>query len=175
VDLGKVVRRCVDEGLAIKGGGHAMAAGVTLARERIADFTAFLNETLAESVEKVRAADALVIDATLSARGVTLDLLRRVEKAGPFGQGNPEPVFALPEQRLTDAMVVGEHHIRARLRSGDGASVEAIAFRCVGSPLGDALLRGRGDLFHVAARLSANSFRGVERVETRLVDLARVQ
>jgi single-stranded-DNA-specific exonuclease len=106
---------------------------------------------------------------------VTLDLLRRVEKAGPFGQGNPEPVFALPEQRLTDAMVVGEHHVRARLRSGDGASVEAIAFRCVGSPLGDALLRGRGDLFHVAARLSANSFRGVERVETRLVDLARVQ
>jgi single-stranded-DNA-specific exonuclease len=175
VDLGKVVRRCVDEGLAIKGGGHAMAAGVTLARERIADFTAFLNDTLAESVEKVRAADALVIDATLSARGVTLDLLRRVEKAGPFGQGNPEPVFALPEQRLTDAMVVGEHHVRARLRSGDGASVEAIAFRCVGSPLGDALLRGRGDLFHVAARLSANSFRGVERVETRLVDLAPVQ
>ncbi|CAJ0863187.1 Single-stranded-DNA-specific exonuclease RecJ [freshwater sediment metagenome] len=175
VDLGKVVRRCVDEGLAIKGGGHAMAAGVTLAREKIADFTAFLNDTLAESVEKVRAADALVIDATLSARGVTLDLLRRVEKAGPFGQGNPEPVFALPEQRLTDAMVVGEHHIRARLRAGDGASVEAIAFRCVGSPLGDALLRGRGDLFHVAARLSANSFRGVERVETRLVDLAPVQ
>ncbi|MGJ0505807.1 MAG: single-stranded-DNA-specific exonuclease RecJ [Methylocystis sp.] len=173
VDIGRAVRRCVDEGLAIKGGGHAMAAGVTVSRERLPDFAAFMNDTLAEPVEAVRAADALVIDAALSARGVTLDLLRRVEKAGPFGQGNPEPVFALPEQRLTDATVVGEAHIRVRLRSGDGASVDAIAFRAVGSPLGEALLRGRGERFHVAARLSENSFRGVERVETRLVDLAR--
>ncbi|GLI93245.1 single-stranded-DNA-specific exonuclease RecJ [Methylocystis echinoides] len=173
VDIGKAVRRCVDAGLAIKGGGHAMAAGVTLARDRVADFAAFMNDILAEPVERVRAADALVIDAALSARGVTLDLLRRVEKAGPFGQGNPEPLFALPEQRIADAAIVGEHHIRARLRADDGASVDAIAFRCVGAPLGDALLRGRGETFHVAARLSANSFRGVERVETRLVDLAR--
>ena len=72
-----------------------------------------------------------------------------------------------------DAAIVGEAHVRARLRSGDGASVDAIAFRVVGSPLGDALLRGRGELFHVAARFSASQFRGVERVETRIADLAR--
>ncbi len=175
VDIGKAVRQAVDLGLAIKGGGHAMAAGVTLSREKLADFRAFLNDALAEAVEAARGADALVIDAALSARGVGLDLLRRVEKAGPFGQGNPEPVFALPEQRLVDAAVVGERHIRARLRSGDGASIETIAFRCVGAPLGDALLKGRGDVFHVAARLSPNSFRGVERVEARLVDMARAE
>jgi single-stranded-DNA-specific exonuclease len=175
VDIGRAVRRAVDLGLAVKGGGHAMAAGVTLSRDKLSDFRAFLGDVLAEAVDAARDADALVIDAALSARAVDLELLRRVEKAGPFGQGNPEPVFALPEQRLTGAMVVGERHVRARLRSGDGASIETIAFRCVGAPLGDALLNGRGELFHVAARLSPKSFRGVERVEARLVDLARAE
>ncbi|QGM98880.1 single-stranded-DNA-specific exonuclease RecJ [Methylocystis parvus] len=175
VDLGKAVRRCVDLGLALKGGGHAMAAGVTLARGRLDEFRSYLNDALADAVDAARDADALVIDAAVSGRGVNIDLLRRVERAGPYGQGNPEPLFALPEQRLADAMVVGENHVRARLRSGDGATVEAIAFRAIGSPIGDALLRGRGEVFHVAARVSANHFRGVERVETRIADLARVQ
>lgn len=175
VDIGKVVRRCVESGLAIKGGGHAMAAGVTISRSKLDAFRSFMNDALADAVEAARDADALVIDAAVSGRGVSLDLLRRVERAGPYGQGNPEPVFVLPEQRVADARVVGESHIRARLRSGDGAVVEAMAFRSVGSPLGDALLKGRGDLFHVAARLSANQFRGVEKVETRIADLARVQ
>lgn len=175
VDLGRIVRRSVDLGLALKGGGHAMAAGVTLARDKIPEFRAFMNDALADIVDAVRGADALVIDAALAGRGVHIDLLRRIEEAGPYGQGNPEPLFALPEQRLTDAKVVGESHVRARLRSGDGATVEAIAFRAVGAPLGDALLKGRGELFHVAAKLSANQFRGMERVETRIVDLAKVQ
>jgi single-stranded-DNA-specific exonuclease len=172
VDLGKTVRRSVDLGLAMKGGGHAMAAGVTIPAAKIGDFRAFLEDTLAETVEAVRDAQALVIDATLTGRGVSLDLVRRVEKAGPFGQDNPEPVYALAEQRLADVLVVGERHLRARLRSGDGATVEAMAFGAVGAPLGDALQRGRGEMFHVAARLGANVFRGVEKVETRIADLA---
>ncbi|MCC3244057.1 single-stranded-DNA-specific exonuclease RecJ [Methylocystis sp. WRRC1] len=173
VDIGKTVRRAVELGLAVKGGGHAMAAGITVLADRVAALREFLNDALAEQVEAARGADALVIDAALSGRGVNLDLLRRVEKAGPFGQGNPEPLFVLPEQRIVDAAVVGTGHVRARLRSGDGASVDAIAFRAGGSPLGEALLGGRGERFHVAARLSANQFRGVERVETRIADLAR--
>lgn len=172
VDLGKAVRKAVDLGLAVKGGGHAMAAGVTVLRDRVDALREFLNDALADPVEAARDADALVIDAALTGRGVNLELLRRVEKAGPFGQGNPEPVFALPEQRIADAAVVGGKHVRARLRSGDGASVDAIAFRAVGSPLGDALLSGRGERFHIAARIGANLFRGVERVETRIADAA---
>ena len=173
VDLGLAVRRAVDLGLAAKGGGHAMAAGVTVAREKLGALREFLNDELAEQVEAARGLDALVIDAALSGRGVSVDLLRRVEKAGPFGQGNPEPIFALPEQRVADARIVGEDHVRARLRSGDGAAIDAIAFRAAGGPLGEALLNRRGERLHVAARLSANHFRGVERVETRIVDAAR--
>ncbi|MBG0801150.1 single-stranded-DNA-specific exonuclease RecJ [Methylocystis sp. H4A] len=175
VDLGAAVRRAVDLGLAVKGGGHAMAAGVTLARDKIDDFRAFLDEALAASVEAARLDDALVVDAAVAGRGVCLELLRRVERAGPFGQGNPEPLFALPEQQVTFAQTVGADHVRARLRSRDGATVDAIAFRAVHSPLGEALLRGDGAQLHVAAKLSRNVFRGIERVETRIVDLARVR
>jgi single-stranded-DNA-specific exonuclease len=175
VDIGRVVRQAVDCGLAAKGGGHAMAAGVTVAKERLDDLRIFLNDALFDAAEAARRADALVIDAAISARGVDLALLRRLEQAGPFGQGNPEPLFALPEHRIADAAVVGDSHVRVRLRSGDGASLDAIAFRSVGSPLGDALLSGRGERFHIAARLSPNRFRGVERVETRIVDVARLR
>ncbi|PWB91371.1 single-stranded-DNA-specific exonuclease RecJ [Methylocystis sp. MitZ-2018] len=175
VDLGAAVRRAVDMGLAVKGGGHAMAAGVTLARGKIDEFRAFLDEALEASVEAARLDDALVVDAAVAGRGVCLELLRRVERAGPFGQGNPEPLFALPEQQVTFAQTVGADHVRARLRSRDGATVDAIAFRAVQSPLGEALLRGDGAQLHVAAKLSRNVFRGIERVETRIVDLARVQ
>ena len=175
VDLGAAVRRAVEMGLAVKGGGHAMAAGVTLARGKIDEFRAFLDEALEASVEAARLDDALVVDAAVAGRGVCLELLRRVERAGPFGQGNPEPLFALPEQQVTFAQTVGADHVRARLRSRDGATVDAIAFRAVQSPLGEALLRGDGAQLHVAAKLSRNVFRGIERVETRIVDLARVQ
>ncbi len=175
VDLGSAVRRAVDLGFAVKGGGHAMAAGVTLARDRLDDFRIFLNESLEAAVEAARLDDALVVDAALAGRGVSLDLLRRVERAGPFGQGNPEPLFALPEQQVAFAQTVGADHVRARLRSRDGATVDAIAFRAASSPLGEALLKGDGAPFHVAAKLSSNVFRGIERVETRIIDLARVQ
>jgi single-stranded-DNA-specific exonuclease len=175
VDLGAAVRRAVEMGLAVKGGGHAMAAGVTLARGKIDEFRAFLDEALEAAVEAARLDDALVVDAAVAGRGVCLELLRRVERAGPFGQGNPEPLFALPEQQVTFAQTVGADHVRARLRSRDGATVDAIAFRAVQSPLGEALLRGDGAQLHVAAKLSRNVFRGIERVETRIVDLARVQ
>ncbi|MGJ0534828.1 single-stranded-DNA-specific exonuclease RecJ [Methylocystis sp.] len=175
VDLGAAVRRAVDLGLAVKGGGHAMAAGVTLARGKIDDFRAFLDEALGAAVDAARLDDALVVDAAVAGRGVCLELLRRVERAGPFGQGNPEPLFALPEQQVTFAQTVGADHVRARLRSRDGATVDAIAFRALHSPLGEALLRGDGAQLHVAAKLSRNVFRGIERVETRIVDLARVQ
>jgi single-stranded-DNA-specific exonuclease len=175
VDLGQAVRRAVDLGLAAKGGGHAMAAGVTLARDRLDEFRVFLNESLEAAVEAARRDDALVVDAALAGRGVSLELLRRLERAGPFGQGNPEPLFALPEQQVAFAQTVGTDHVRARLRSRDGATVDAIAFGVASSPLGEALLRGDGAPFHVAAKLSCNVFRGIERVETRIVDLARVQ
>ncbi len=104
VDLGRVVRAGVEAGVLIKGGGHAMAAGVTLARERLGDFRAFLEERLAAAVAEANANAALEIDGALTAGAATPALVHSIERAGPYGAGNPEPAFVLPRHRLVDVM-----------------------------------------------------------------------
>ncbi|MBI4275493.1 MAG: single-stranded-DNA-specific exonuclease RecJ [Rhizobiales bacterium] len=174
VDLGRAVRRAVAEGLLTKGGGHAMAAGVTLAKGVLAAFRAYLEETLRDAVETARAADALLIDGAVSAGGATTELISTLSRAGPFGAGNPEPVIALPEHTLVYADVVGDKHVRARLRAGDGTTLNAIAFRAVGQPLGEALIKSRGQAVHAAGTLSVDRWQGAERVQLRLLDVAAV-
>jgi len=172
VDLGKAVRHAVAEGLLLKGGGHAMAAGVTLRREGLAAFRAYLEATLGEAVEAARAEEALLIDGAVSAGGANVALIESLARAGPFGAGNPEPMLALPAHTLIYADKVGENHVRARLRSGDGAIVNAIAFRAVGQKLGNALMANRGQAIHAAGTLSIDRWNGSERVQLRLSDVA---
>ena len=150
VDLGKAVRAAVEAGLLVKGGGHAMAAGVTLEKQRLGEWRAFLEERLAEPVARARAEASLAVDAAMTAGAATPALAHRLEAAGPYGSGNPEPVFVLPRHRLADVMPVGADHLRVRAVAGDGSAVEAIAFRAVGKKLGDALTRLRGAPVHLA-------------------------
>ena len=100
VDLGRTVRRAVSEGLLVKGGGHAMAAGVTLKKDALGAFRAFLEEALAPAVEAARRTDALLIDGALTAKAATAETIATLARAGPFGAGNPEPVVALPAHTL---------------------------------------------------------------------------
>ncbi|MDO9413576.1 MAG: single-stranded-DNA-specific exonuclease RecJ [Pseudolabrys sp.] len=172
VDLGRAVRQAVHDGLLIKGGGHAMAAGVTIRKEGLAAFRAFLEETLAASVEVSRRDSALKIDGAVSGGGVTPALCEMLSKAGPYGAGNPEPVLALPAHTLAYADPVGENHIRARFKSGDGKFVNAIAFRVAGTPLGKALIDNRGRQMHAAGYLTVDRWQGQERVQMRLIDVA---
>ncbi len=174
VDLGKAVRRAVHEGLLLKGGGHAMAAGVTLAKDALASFRAYLESTLSGAVEAARRDDALLIDGAVSAAGVNAELIATMERAGPFGAGNPEPIIALPAHTLVYADEVGQGHIRARLRSADGAVVNAIAFRAVGQKLGQALLQNRGHHLHAAGTVCLDRWNGLERVQLRICDVAPV-
>ncbi len=175
VDLGRAVRNCVETGVAEKGGGHAMAAGVTLDRDQLEPFRNYLNDHLSDAVDRSREEDALVIDGAITGRAVNNTLLEKLNRAGPFGQGNPEPIFVLPNQQVVSIAVVGERHLRARLRSGDGATLEAMAFRAVEGPLGQALLKGIGTRFHIAARISSNYYQGRERPQTTIIDMAQVQ
>ncbi|HEY4981858.1 MAG TPA: single-stranded-DNA-specific exonuclease RecJ [Pseudolabrys sp.] len=172
VDLGRAVRQAVRDGLLLKGGGHAMAAGVTLKKGALAEFRAFLEDTLAASVDMARRDSALMIDGAISAGGVNLALVDMLSRAGPYGAGNPEPLLALPSHTLSFADPVGENHIRARFRSGDGKFVNAIAFRVAGTPLGRALLDSRGRQMHAAGFLAVDRWQGEERVQMRLVDVA---
>lgn len=174
VDLGRAVRQAVAEGLLVKGGGHAMAAGVTIRRERLAEFRAYLEAALTDAVEAARRDDALLIDGALSAAAASLEFCASMMRAGPFGAGNPDPVFALPAHTIAFADIVGGQHIRARLRSPDGAFVNAVAFRSADTDFGRALIEGRGQAVHAAGQLSIDRWQGAERVQMRLLDVARM-
>jgi len=172
VDLGRAVRQAVKEGILIKGGGHAMAAGVTLRKERLAEFRAYLEAALAHDVAQSRHVNELFIDGAVSARAVTPELVATLNRAGPFGSGNPEPVIALPSHQLIFADEVGQSHLKLRFKSGDGAIVNGIAFRAVGQRLGQALTANRGQPLHVAGSLAVDRWQGSERVQLRVLDVA---
>ncbi|MGJ4881583.1 MULTISPECIES: single-stranded-DNA-specific exonuclease RecJ [unclassified Bradyrhizobium] len=172
VDLGKAVRHAVEQGILMKGGGHAMAAGVTLRKERLAEFRAFLESALAADVADARHVNEILIDGAISARAATPELVATLNRAGPFGSGNPEPIVALPSHQLVYADEVGQAHLKLRFKSGDGAAVNAIAFRSVGQKLGNALVQHRGQILHVAGTLTVDRYQGVERVQLRVLDVA---
>ncbi len=174
VDLGSAVIAAVETGLIPKGGGHAMAAGVSLRPGDLGPFRAFLVEKLGPSVGIARAASALRIDAALTARGAGVDMLHSLEKAGPYGAGNPSPVFAFPAHRARFPQVVGKGgHVSFTLASDDGAKLKAIAFRAAGTALGDTLMRDGDQPLHFAGGLSIDHYQGREQVQFRLTDIAR--
>lgn len=172
VDLGRTVRAAVEAGLLVKGGGHAMAAGLTISLDQLGGFRAFLEEKLGAAVEIARRERALSIDCAITAGGAKAELVNEIERAGPFGSGNPEPVFALAGHKIADASVVGAGHVRLRLESGDRSRIEAIAFRTADGPLGQALLGGRGERMHIAGTLAVDNYGGRERVQMRVLDAA---
>ncbi|MFL5135316.1 MAG: single-stranded-DNA-specific exonuclease RecJ [Microvirga sp.] len=174
VDLGYAVRAAVEAGLAIKGGGHTMAAGVTIQAVDLERFLAFVTEKLTEPVSTMRLGDNFAVDATLTAAGAQPAVVTALERAGPFGQGQPEPVFVFPQHRLIEAREVGSGgHMRVKLRGGDGSFIGGIAFRAAGQPLGNALSQSIGNPLHVAGTLSIDRWGGNEKVEVRIMDAAR--
>ena len=174
VDLGSAVIRAVESGLLIKGGGHAMAAGITIGPGQLGPFRAYLADALSLDVAAARAATALKIDAALTARGASIDLVKDLERAGPYGAGNPGPIFAFPAHRAKFAQVVGKGgHISFALVSEDGARLKAIAFRAASTAIGDTLLRGADSALHFAGSLGIDHYQGREQVQFRLIDLAK--
>ena len=172
VDLGSAVRAAVDAGLIAKGGGHAMAAGLTVARDRLDAVRAFLCDRLAEGVALSLDRNDLKIDGALTATAATVDLVEKLEKAGPWGSGQPEPLFAFPAHRISFADEVGQGHVRVSLASGDGGSLKAIAFRAASEPLGRTILAARGRSLHVVGALGLDHWQGDARVQLRITDVA---
>jgi single-stranded-DNA-specific exonuclease len=172
VDIGHAVRQAVAKGLILKGGGHAMAAGVTLRKGALAELRAYLEATLAADVEKARRGSGLLIDGAVSAAAADGNLLAMIARAGPFGSGNPEPIIALPAHTVTYAEEVGQAHVRVRLKSGDGATVNAIAFRAARQTLGAAVRNSLGRQVHAAGCFAFDRWGGEERVQFKLTDIA---
>jgi single-stranded-DNA-specific exonuclease len=172
VALGDAVIAARQAGLLSNGGGHAMAAGFTVAEDKLADLEAFLSQRIRDDLAGAPLVPHLSMDATLDCQGATPDLLTQVARLGPFGQGNSEPRFVVTPARLVKADVVGAAHVRLILTGPNGGRLKAIAFRCLDTPLGDALMNHRGAYFHLAGHLRRDTWQGAEGVQLIVEDAA---
>jgi single-stranded-DNA-specific exonuclease len=170
VDLGATIHRLAEEGHLLRGGGHRMAAGLTVARDRLEGAMERLAELLARQGAGTGGAGDLRIDSLLSPRAATPELLERIEEAGPFGQGAPAPRFAFADVTVT-ARRVGEAHLRLTVSDGD-ARLEGIAFGALDGPLGPLLDTPGHRRLHLAGKLEINSYGGRTKVQLRLDDAA---
>jgi len=175
VDLGSAVQKALTAGVIVKGGGHAMAAGLTVKHGRIPELRACLNEALRPETEASRAGASLDIDGALTATAASVEFIRQLEQVGPFGSGNPAPVFAFPAHRIVYADAAGADHVRCTLAAGDGTRLKAIAFRAMGTDLGEFLLSERGSPVHVAGRLALDDWGGSLKAQLMIEDVAEIR
>jgi single-stranded-DNA-specific exonuclease len=173
VDLGAAVLAAKDSGLLIAGGGHAMAAGLTLPAAGLEAFRAFINERLAADIEKSRGDRALLLDALLAPGGVAASLCDALDAAGPYGAGWPQPRVAAGPVRLIKTGVVGDGHVRGIAAGDDGKSFKWIAFRSAATPLGQALLESSADKrWWLAGTIKRDEWNGGNAAEMHLEDAA---
>jgi single-stranded-DNA-specific exonuclease len=172
IDLGAPIQRLAAEGLLIKGGGHKMAAGLTVAEENIAPAMARLAELLAKQGAHLGGPADLKVTGLLMPGAATVELAEIVEQAGPFGASSPAPRYAFADMQILFAKRVGESHLKISFGDGLGGKMEAIAFGAYDSALGPALENHGGARFHLAGRLDINSWRGRQTVQLRLEDAA---
>ncbi|MDJ0820781.1 MAG: single-stranded-DNA-specific exonuclease RecJ [Paracoccaceae bacterium] len=172
VDLGASVQRLAAAGLLLKGGGHRMAAGLTVARDGLEPAMARLSELLARQGAGDGGAADLRLDAVLMPGAATAELIDELERAGPFGQGARAPRFAIPDARISFAREVGTGHLKIGCDDGLGGRLDGICFGAFDGPLGQALSQHGGKRFHLAGRLEINEWNGRRSAQLRLEDAA---
>ena len=175
IDLGAAIQRCAAEGLLLKGGGHKMAAGLTVARERLEPAMARLSALLERQGAAALGPSDLRMDGMLMPGAATVELIEQLEAAGPFGAGAPAPRFAFPDCQIHFAKQVGANHLKVTFGDGLGARIDAISFGAMDGPLGPLLTAHGGARFHLAGRLEVNTWQGRKSPQLRLEDAAPAQ
>ncbi len=173
VDLGAAIQRLAAEGLLLKGGGHRMAAGLTVARDRLDEAMARLSDVLGKQGAGRAGPRDLRLDGLLMPGAVTAELIGQIERAGPFGQAAPAPRFAFADMAITHVRRIGETHLKLSFSDGMSAPVEAISFGAFDTSLGPSLEGHGGMRYHLAGRLELNHWQGRSRPQLRLEDAAR--
>jgi single-stranded-DNA-specific exonuclease len=173
VDLGAVIQRIAAEGLIQKGGGHKMAAGLTLTRAQLEPAMDRLGELLARQGAGVAGPRDLRIDGLLASSAATVQLVEEIENAGPFGQAAPAPRFAFANAAVS-CRRIGESHLKLAVSDGAGPTLDAIAFGAFDGPMGHILENAGHQRFHLAGKLELNHWNGRTRVQLRLDDAAAV-
>ena len=172
IDLGAPIQRLAAEGLLIKGGGHKMAAGLTVAENKIDAAMTRLSELLAKQGADALGPADLRLSGALMPDAATVALLEQIDSAGPYGAGAPAPRFAFAAMRILHSKRVGENHLKLSFGAPGGTRLDAIGFGAFDGPLGPALDGHGGAAFHLAGRLEINTFRGRQSVQLRLEDAA---
>ncbi|MEN8893472.1 single-stranded-DNA-specific exonuclease RecJ [Planktotalea arctica] len=172
VDLGASIQRLAHEGLIEKGGGHKMAAGLSLSRAQLEPAMARLSELMAKQGAGDAGPSDLRLDGMLMPGAAQIEMIEQMEQAGPFGAGAPAPRFAFPDVEISFTKRVGETHLKITFSDGLGARLEAICFGAMDTPLGPALENHGGKRFHLAGRLEINSWGGRQSPQLRLEDAA---
>lgn len=175
VDLGAAVTAARQSGLLINGGGHAMAAGLTVDAAKIDQLKIFLGERLAGQMAARDSVNSLGVDGALAVGGATMEFYDLLERAGPFGSGHSEPRFVIPACRVVYASVVGQGHVRCDLQGSDGKRLKGIAFRAVDTEMGRVLLNSHGQTLHIAGALRADTWQGERRLQLFIEDAAYPQ
>ncbi|BBI20752.1 single-stranded-DNA-specific exonuclease RecJ [Qipengyuania flava] len=173
VDLGAAIIRARDEGLLVAGGGHAMAAGLTVSADRIDALAEWLDSTLEAQVARASASREMALDLAVAPGGLTPELVESLEAAGPYGVGWPGPRVAVGPVRLVKCDIVGTDHVRLIAAGDDGKSFKGIAFRAAESDMGQALLHGsRGRRLWLAGRVKIDDWGSRPQAELHLEDAA---
>jgi single-stranded-DNA-specific exonuclease len=172
VDLGASIQRLAAEGLLLKGGGHKMAAGLTVARDKLDAAMARLADLLARQGAGAGGPRDLGLDGLLMPGATSVELVEQIDKAGPFGASAPAPRFAIPDVQILFAKEVGNGHVKFTAGDGLGAKLDGIAFGAMDTPIGPALMCRSGKRYHLAGRLEVNVWQGRKNVQLRLEDIA---
>ena len=173
VDLGAAILAAKDHDLLMAGGGHAMAAGLTIHKDRLSEFSAFLDERLRDDVARAASSRALLIDLMLAPAGLTPQLINQMEQAGPYGNGWPAPRVAIGPVRVIRADIVGTNHVRAIVAGEDGKSMKAMAFRQSETELGQTILSANpGQRLWLVGRAKVDDWGTRPATEIHVEDLA---
>lgn len=173
IDLGAQIHRLVQEGLLLKGGGHKMAAGLTVARDKLDEAMTRLSELLAKQGASELGAADLKLDGILMPAAASVEMIDQLENAGPFGASAPAPRFVFPDMQINFAKKVGANHLKISFSDGSGPRLDAIAFGAFDTELGPSLQNHNGQRFHLAGRLDLNTWGGRTSAQLRLEDAAK--
>jgi len=173
VDLGAAVLSAKQAGLLVNGGGHAMAAGLSIKKDQIEDFSTFISERVQKDVETARANKALLIDEVLSAGGVNLSLIEALEAGGPYGAGWPSPHIVAGPVYAIQTRILKEKHLSVIFKGQDGQSFKAIAFNAVETPITQMVVAaGRDRKLWVAGKIQLNEWNGRKDAQLHIEDIA---
>ncbi len=174
VDIGAAIVAARESGMILEGGGHSMAGGFSVAADKIDEAHAFFNEFMARGISHYQSNRALKLDAPITIAQANAQTIALCERAAPFGMGNPSPRLVIKDATVTYVDVLKDQHFKVMLKNKSGATLKAMAFRCMQQPLGQELLHSRGKQYHIAGSLKLDYWQGQEQITFFIDDIMRV-